>query len=59
MNRLPTLVIHTRPQPSPAAPPATLLAGKAYTPAAETNVLATFKRFGWVPPSEQRRAPHG
>jgi hypothetical protein len=58
MNRLPTLVIHTRPQP-PASPPTTLLAGKPYTSSAETNVLATFRRFGWVPPSEQRRAHHG
>jgi hypothetical protein len=27
---------------------------KPYTPAAKTNVLETFKRQGWVPPSEQQ-----
>ena len=26
-----------------------------YTPAAETDILATFKRMGWVPPTEARR----
>lgn len=26
---------------------------KAYTPAAKTNVIETWRRFGWVPPSEQ------
>jgi hypothetical protein len=25
---------------------------KQYVPAAKTNVLETFKRLGWVPPSE-------
>ena len=25
-----------------------------YTPAAATDVLATFRRKGWVPPSEQQ-----
>ena len=58
MNRLPQLVIHTRLQP-PANPPTTLLSGKPYTSSAETNVLATFRRFGWVPPSEARRARNG
>jgi hypothetical protein len=32
----------------------TLLTGKPYIPAAQTNVLETFKRFGWTPPSETR-----
>lgn len=25
---------------------------KIYTPAVNTNVLATFRRLGWTPPSE-------
>lgn len=32
---------------------------RAYVPANKTNVLATFKRLGWVPPSEQpKKAPN-
>lgn len=33
----------------------TLLTGKPYTNAAQTNILATFKKIGWVVPSEARR----
>ena len=29
-----------------------LLQGKPYTPAVKTNILETFKRLGWTPPSE-------
>jgi len=25
-----------------------------YTTAAKTNILETFKRFGWVPPTEKK-----
>ena len=32
--------------------PKTLLQGKPYTPAVQTNILETFKRLGWIPPSE-------
>ena len=28
---------------------------RPYVPAAKTNVLDTFKRFGWEPPSEDLR----
>jgi hypothetical protein len=27
---------------------------KPYTPAAKTNVLLTWRRFGWLPPSEDQ-----
>lgn len=30
----------------------TLLTGKPYTVAAQTDIVKTFKRMGWVPPSE-------
>lgn len=33
----------------------TLLTGKPYTNAAQTNIINTFKRFGWVVPSEARK----
>lgn len=32
----------------------TLLTGKPYTNAAQTDIMRTFKRFGWVPPSEYK-----
>jgi hypothetical protein len=32
---------------------AQMLQHKAYTHSSKTNVLETFKRQGWVPPSEQ------
>ena len=32
--------------------PKTLLQGKPYIPAVQTNILETFKRLGWIPPSE-------
>ena len=32
----------------------TLLTGKPYTNAAKTNIVETFKRFGWRPPSEYK-----
>lgn len=35
--------------------PKTLLEGKPYVPATRTDVLATFKRFGWTPPSEKMK----
>lgn len=34
---------------------ATLLTGKPYTVAAQTNILNTFRKMGWVPPSEERK----
>lgn len=40
----------------PAIPQQTLLQGREYTPAAATNVQATWRKFGWVPPSEQQGA---
>jgi hypothetical protein len=33
----------------------TLLTGKSYTNAAQTNILETFRRMGWTPPSETRQ----
>jgi hypothetical protein len=33
--------------------PVTLLDGKPYVPQANTNILETFRRLGWVPPSER------
>lgn len=35
--------------------PYRLLDGAAYVPAVKTDVRETFKRFGWVPPSEQKK----
>lgn len=31
----------------------TLLTGKPYTNAARTDIVETFRKFGWVPPSER------
>lgn len=47
------LTVVKKPQPS-GAPAKTLLTGKPYTPAAKTDVLRTFKAFGFKPPSEAR-----
>lgn len=33
----------------------TLLTGKPYTNAAQTDIRQTFKAFGWVPPTEARQ----
>lgn len=33
----------------------TLLTGKPYTNAAQTDITKTFRRLGWVVPSEARR----
>lgn len=35
--------------------PQYLLDGKPYTPAAATDIRNTFRKFGWVPPSEVRK----
>lgn len=35
--------------------PVTLLDGKVYTPSSKTNVMETFRRFGWTPPSEDKK----
>lgn len=39
---------------NPAEPPRTLtlLGGAGYIDAEHTNVLRTFKRLGWIPPSQ-------
>jgi hypothetical protein len=29
-----------------------LLDGKIWTPSVKTDILKTFRKFGWVPPSE-------
>lgn len=34
--------------------PAPLLQGMPYTPAVKTNILNTFRKFGYVPPSEAK-----
>jgi len=41
-----------KPQKDIGAPARTLLSGKPYIPAAKTDVLRTFKQFGFKPPSE-------
>nr|AMP48347.1 hypothetical protein [uncultured bacterium] len=33
----------------------TLLTGKPYVNAARTDIVQTFRRFGWTPPSEARK----
>lgn len=33
----------------------TLLTGKAYTNAAQTNIVDSFRKMGWTPPSELRK----
>ena len=42
--------------PSLTMPQQTLLQGREYTSAAGTDVQATWRKFGWVPPSVQRGA---
>lgn len=32
----------------------TLLTGKPYVNAAKTDVMQTWRKFGWVPPSEKK-----
>lgn len=41
------------PTKSPYKPSKGLLKGFAYTPAAKTDVQATWRRFGWKPVHEQ------
>jgi hypothetical protein len=36
-------------------PTGRLLDGAEYIPALKTNVQATWRKFGWVPPSEQKQ----
>ena len=43
-------------QNKPAIPEQTLLQGREYIPAAGTDVQATWRKFGWVPPSVQKGA---
>ena len=40
--------------PTLVYPERTLLDGREYTPAAGTDVQATWRKFGWVPPSVQK-----
>ena len=40
--------------PTLKMPEQTLLQGREYTPAAGTDVQATWRKFGWVPPSVQK-----
>ena len=42
--------------PTVVFPEKSLLDGREYTPAAGTDVQATWRRFGWVPPSVQKGA---
>ena len=44
------------PSPTPTLPEQSLLQGREYTPAAGTDVQATWRKFGWVPPSVQKGA---
>jgi hypothetical protein len=62
MNQAPFLVHRTPLRPlsrEPVQEPTTLLEGKPYTPARDTNVSDTWRRFGWVPPSTNRGGRHG
>ena len=51
-----------QPQPQPQSAPTltmpeqSLLQGREYIPAAGTDVQATWRKFGWVPPSVQKGA---
>lgn len=46
----------TQTAPTIVFPKQLLLTGHEYTPAAGTDVQATWRRFGWVPTTEAERA---